>query len=94
MKDNKDISWAIDGNLKYKGKVIQDSSIVKLLHHTMQRDNKFKPKGIKSFYKSLSSLNIPKNVILNKFGRSIMKKIRKMKDDKWRPPGKLNRKSI
>ena len=94
MKDNRDISWTVDGNLKYKGKVIQHSSIVKLLHHTIWKDTKIKPKGIKIFYKALSSLNIPKNVILNKLGRSIMKKIRKRKDDKWRPPGKLNRKSI
>ena len=37
---------------------------------------------------------MPKNVILNKLGRSVMNKIRKKKDDKWRPPGKLNRKRI
>ena len=94
MKDNKDINWTVDGNLKYKGKVIQHSSIVKLLHHTIWKDIKIKPEGIIFFYKALSSLNIPKNVILNELGRSIMKKLRKQKDDKWRPPGKLNRKSI
>ena len=65
MEDNKDISWTVDGNIKYKGKVIQHSSIVKLLCHTIWKDIKIKPKGMNFFYKALSSLNIPKNVILN-----------------------------
>ena len=49
MKDNKDISWTVDGNLKYKGKVIQHYFIVKLLCHTIWKDIKIKPKGIKKF---------------------------------------------
>ena len=64
MIDNKDISWTVDGNLKYKGKVIQPSSIVKLLCHTIWKDIKIKPKGINFFYKTLSSLNIPKILYL------------------------------
>ena len=51
MKDNKNISWTVDGNLKYKGKVIQHSSIVKLLCHTIWKDIKIKPRGIKLFIK-------------------------------------------
>ena len=79
MKDNKDISWTVDGNLKYSGKVIYHSSIVKLLCHTIWKDIKIKPKGIKKIYEALSSLNIPKNVILNELARSIMKNLRKRK---------------
>ena len=51
MKDNKDISWTVDGILKCKAKVIQHSSTVKLLCHTIWKDIKIKPKGIIFFLK-------------------------------------------
>ena len=51
MKANKNISWTVDGNLKYKGKVIKHSSIVKLLCQVILKDTKNKSKGVKNIIK-------------------------------------------
>lgn len=90
-KDN-NMTWNDDGEFEYKGKVIQNSDIKKLIIHTLWNNNKTDIKGLKIFYQALSSLNLPKHLITNKIGRSIMKETRRKCDDKWRPPGKLYKK--
>ena len=90
-KDN-NMTWNDDGEFEYKVKVIQNSDIKKLIIHTLWNNNNTDIKGLKIFYQALSSLNLPKHLITNKTGRSIMKKTRRKCDDKWRPPGKLYKK--
>lgn len=90
-KDN-NMTWNDDGEFEYKGKVIWNSDIKKLIIHTLWNNNKTDIKGLKIFYQALSSLNLPKHLITNKIGRSIMKETRRKCDDKWRPPGKLYKK--
>ena len=72
-KDNNMI-WNDGGECEYKGKVIWNSDIEKLITHSLWNDNKTDIKGLKIFYQALSSLNLPKHLITNKIGRSIMKK--------------------
>ena len=48
---------------------------------------------MKLFYQALSYANVPTFLIVNKIGKSIMKKTRNKKVDKWRPPGILDRKN-
>ena len=69
------MTWNDDGQFGYKGKVIQNSDIEKLITHTLWNNNKTDLKGLKIFYQALSSLNLPKHLITNKIGRSIMKMI-------------------
>ena len=91
IKKSKDFSWAENGEFIYKGKSILLSDIKNLIIHTLQNTND-KPKGMSKFYKALSTLDLPKNIIVNKTGRSLIKKFKNDNDDLWRPPGKLNRK--
>ena len=67
----------IDGEFEYKGKVTGNADIKKLIIHTLWNNNKTDIKGLKIFYQALSSLNLPKHLITNKIGRSIMKQTRR-----------------
>ena len=49
---------------------------------------------MKTLYKFLAPLNIPKFIIVNKEGRRIMKAVRKDRNRKWRPPGKLYKNKV
>ena len=73
IKKSKDFSWAENGEFIYKGKSILLSDIKTLIIHTLQNTND-KPKGMAKFYKALSTLDLPKNIIVNKTGRSLIKK--------------------
>ena len=50
-----------------------------------------KPEGMKLFYQALSSSNVPKLLVANKLGRSLMKKYENVKENIWRPPEILDR---
>ena len=90
MKRSDDIKWNRRGEFQYKDKTVTDSNIITLIRHAV-RNSKSKPKGIKIFYKSLSKLNVPKFIVVNKMGRDIMKESTLKTDDSWRPPGKLQK---
>ena len=92
IKNSKYFSWSDNGEFIYKGKSILLSDIKTLINHTLWNIDE-KPKGMEKFYKALSVLDLPKNIIINKRGRSLIKKFRNDKDNLWRPPGKLNQKS-
>ena len=82
------ISWNKNRSLIYKDKKVPKSNIRELISHAVL-DSAKKVKGIKEFYKGLSELGIPKIFIANNEGRQLMKKYRKKKEPKFRPPGKL-----
>ena len=92
IKRNEDIVKSKNGEFQYKNKVIPNSSIKKLIFHSTS-DDQTKPHGMKLFYQALSYANVPTFLIVNKIGKSIMKKTRNKKVDKWRPPGILDRKN-
>ena len=92
IKRNEDIVKSKNGEFQYKNKVIPNSSIKKLIFHATS-DDQTKPHGMKLFYQALSYANVPTFLIVNKIGKSIMKKTRNKKEDKWRPPGILDRKN-
>lgn len=60
-------------NFNIKNKTFTNSNIIRLLKHAV---HKFcsKPKAMKKFYVALSTLSIPKYILVNKKGRSIIKK--------------------
>ena len=91
IKKNDDISWNEKGEFQYKKRVIPHSNMSRLIYHAI-RNSKSKPTGMKPFYQALSPMNIPKYIIVNKEGRQIMNKVASIKDNSWRPPGKLNKK--
>ena len=92
IKRNEDIVKSKNGEFQYKNKVIPNSSIQKLISHATS-DDQTKPDGMKLFYQALSYANVPTFLIVNKIGKSIMKKTRNKIVDKWRPPGILDRKN-
>ena len=92
IKRNQDIVKSKNGEFQYKNKVIPNSSIKKLIFHAIS-DDQTNPHGMKLFYQALSYANVPTFLIVNKIGKSIMKKTRNKKVDKWRPPGILDRKN-
>ena len=92
IKRNEDIVKSKNGEFQYKNKVIPNSSIKKLIFHATS-DDQTKPHGMKLFYQALSYANVPTFLGVNKIGKSIMKKTRNKKEDKWRPPGILDRKN-
>ena len=92
IKRNEDIVKSKNGKFQYKNKVIPNSSIKKLIFHATS-DDQTKPHGMKLFYQALSYANVPTFLIVNKIGKSIMKKTRNKKEDKWRPLGILDRKN-
>ena len=92
IKRNEDILKSKNGEFQYKNKVIPNSSIKKLIFHATS-DDQTKPHGMKLFYQALSYANVPTFLIVNKIRKSIMKKTRNEKEDKWRPPGILDRKN-
>ena len=91
MKKNEDITWNQKGELQYKNRVVPNSSMSRLVYHAI-RNSKSKPPGMKLFYKVLAPMKIPKYIIVNKEGRQIMNKVTSIKDNSWRPPGKLDKK--
>ena len=56
-------------------------------------NTKDKPKGMKQFYQALAMLKVPKNIVVNEIGKSTIRKFRNSKDNMWRPPGQLDKKS-
>ena len=90
IEKSKNINWNSRFELKIEDKVVPKSNIKKLIEHAIGKRSS-KPVGMKMFYKSLVSLNIPKFIIVNKVGRKIMKKVRSDKNVLWRPPGKLDK---
>ena len=92
IKRNEDIVKSKNGEFQYKNKIIPNSSIKKLIFHATS-DYQAKPHGMKLFYQALSYANVPTFLIVNKIGKSIMKKTRNKKEDKWGPPGILDRKN-
>ena len=92
IKRNEDIVKSKNGEFQYKNKVIPNSSIKKFIFHATS-DDQTKPHGMKLFYQALSYANVPTFLIVNKIGKSIMKKTRNKIGDKWRPPGILDRKN-
>ena len=92
IKRNEGIVKSKNGEFQYKNKVIPNSSINKLIFHATS-DDQTKPHGMKLFYQTLSYANVPTFLIVNKIGKNIMKKTRNKKEDKWRPPGILDRKN-
>ena len=90
IEKSKDISWNSKGELQYKNQVIPLSNIKILIDHAI-RNISTKPEGIKLFYQALSSSNVPKLLVANKLGRSLMKKYKNVKKNRWRPPGILDR---
>ena len=91
-KRNEDIVKSKNGEFQYKNKVIPNSSIKKLIFHVTSDDHT-RPHGMKLFYQALSYANVPTFLIINKIEKSIMKKTRNKKEDKWRPPEILDRKN-
>ena len=83
-------TWNNDGEIMYEDKVIKGSDITKLLLHAISR-NESKPKGFKTFYQKLSTLNLPRRIIANHMGKKIIKKYKTKRDDAWRPPGELHK---
>ena len=73
IKRNEDIVKSKNGEFQYKNKVIPNSSIKKLIFHATS-DDQTKPHGMKLFYQALSYANVPTFLIVNKIGKSIMKK--------------------
>ena len=92
IKNSKDFNWADRGEFIYKGKIITHSSIKTLITHALW-NTKGKPKGMKQFYQALAMLKVPKNIVVTEIGKSIIRKFRNSKDNVWRPPGQLDKKS-
>ena len=88
LKKNPNISWNKNFEFQFKNKTFTNSNIIKLLKHAVHKSYS-KPKAMKEFYITLSTLSIPKYILVNKKGRSIIRKKLTEKNDKWRPPGKL-----
>lgn len=89
---SKIMKWNDELELIYKGKRIKNSNILTLVRHALKKYSKSKPVGIRKFYKSLSHMSIPKNFLMNKKGKEIIKKMKENENtSKWRPPGKLNK---
>ena len=86
---SKFVSWNKNNELVYKGRTISKSNIIKLLIHVLKKKTKDKPKGMKQFYKALSKLHMPNFLLVNKIGKSIIKK---SGERNWRPPGGLGKK--
>ena len=91
IRKSKKIDWNSKLELKINGKILPKTNITFLINHAIHQQQKFKPKGIKIFYRALAQLNIPKFIIVNKEGYNIMKKVRNEKNLIWRPPGKLDK---
>lgn len=91
IRKSKKIDWNSKLELKINGKILPKTNITYLINHAIHQQQKFKPKGIKIFYRALAQLNIPKFIIVNKEGYNIMKKVRNEKNLIWRPPGKLDK---
>ena len=92
IKRNEDIVKSKNGEFQYKNNLIPNTNIKKLIFHVTS-DDQTNPHGMKLFYQALSYANVPTFLIVNKIGKSIMKKTRNKKEDKWRPPGNLDRKN-
>ena len=71
--NKKIVSWNKDWKLIYKQKIIPHSDIRKLIRHAVLDSDKV-PSGMKSFYKGLSELHVPRLIVANKKGRALMKK--------------------
>ena len=91
--ERNDISWNENKEVIYKGEKLSSSNIIHLLKHTMKKNSESKPIGMKSFYKLLSTLKIPKGLIKNRKGLDIINKIKNKEDKNWRPPGELIKKT-
>lgn len=85
---NNVLSWNKDWKLIYKNNIIPDSDIRKLIRHAVLDSDK-QLKGMKTFYKGLSEMDIPKIMIANKKGRQLFKKYKTEKHSQFRPPGNL-----
>lgn len=80
------ISWNKNMEMVYKGKVIQNSNIVKLLYHAV-KETKKNSQGMKIFYKALAEIKVPLKMIENKYGQELLTQ----KELKWKPPGIRNK---
>ena len=91
IRKSEKIDWNSKLDLKINGKILPKTNISLLIKHAIHQQQKFKPKGIKIFYRTLARLNIQKFIIRNHEGYNIMKKVRNEKKLIWRPPGKLDK---
>ncbi len=53
------------GQVKIKGKIIENSNISDLVSDAMRATKNFNPTGSKEFFQALSRLNVPKDLVRN-----------------------------
>ena len=80
IKNSKDFNWTDGGEFIYKGKIITHSNIKTLITYALW-NTEDKPKGMKQFYQALAMLKVPKNIVVNEIGKSIIRKFRNSKDN-------------
>ena len=59
------ITWDKTGQVKIEGETIQDSNISDLVSDAMRARNNFNPTGSKEFFRALSKMNVPKDLVRN-----------------------------
>ncbi len=59
------ITWDKTGQVKIEGETIQDSNISDLVSHAMRARKNFNPTGSKEFFRALSKMNVPKDLVRN-----------------------------
>ncbi len=59
------ITWDKTGQVKIEGETIRDSNISHLVSDAMRARKNFNPTGSKEFFRALSKMNIPKDLVGN-----------------------------
>ena len=73
MRKNKNIKINKQGEICYKGKLLERSNVYELINHAIHT-HKNPPMHMRSFYKILAKSIIPNKLIRNKEGKNIMTK--------------------
>lgn len=74
LKKSRLVGYNEKMEMVYKGKDVKDSNIIALIEHAVSKNDSTKLKGMNRFYNLLWQIGVPKNLIQNKFGRSLIKK--------------------
>ena len=59
------VSWNANGQVKLNGVTIQGSNISDLLRDALRKRGNFEPVGSRQFFRVLSDINIPKDLVRN-----------------------------
>ncbi len=59
------ITWDKTGQVKIEGETIRDSNISDLVSDAMRARKNFNPTGSKAFFRALSKMNVPKDLVGN-----------------------------